>query len=78
MDNIMIIKDQLSCPFSMEIIIMGCWHIWMKRNNLIFNNTRPRFITWKAQMNKDLKLLLNRIKDRYREDFSNWIDTYMS
>src|SRR3954463_11806504 len=40
LDNILLLRDEISTPYAMKIIIMGCWHIWMIRNNKIFNHSR--------------------------------------
>jgi hypothetical protein len=39
-DAIIDIRNKLKMPFSMEIIMLAAWSIWIIRNNKIFNNQR--------------------------------------
>jgi hypothetical protein len=62
-DSIKDIKDKLQVPFSMEIIILASWSIWIVRNNNVFNNQRPRFACWKAIYKEELRLLKHIIRN---------------
>ena len=62
---------------AMEIIIMGCWNIWMQRNNIIFNGIQPANNSWKHLLKKDLSLTLYRIKTKYAASLKGWIDMYL-
>jgi hypothetical protein len=73
-DSIKDIKDKLQVPFSMEIIILASWSIWIVRNNNVFNNQRPRFACWKAIYNEELRLLKDKIKNKYRDQFNSWLE----
>lgn len=46
----------------MDIIIMGCWNIWMQRNEKIKKNEVSHLISWKYRLKKDLLLINNRTK----------------
>jgi hypothetical protein len=74
MDSIKDIKDKLQVPFSMDIIILASWSIWIVRNNKVINNQRPRFNNWKAIFHDELRLLKFRIKNRYKEQFFSWLE----
>jgi hypothetical protein len=50
------LKDKLKLPFSMEIIILASWAIWMTRNKKIFKGQRSSFQGWKAIYMEELKL----------------------
>ena len=78
LDNLLLLREEIATPFAMEIIIMGCWHIWMIRNNKIFKHSRPNINTWRIQMHKDLKLLSHRIKEKHKEALMSWITEYLS
>jgi hypothetical protein len=41
-------KDLLKLPFSMEIIMLASWSIWIIRNNKIFKNQEAKRGSWKA------------------------------
>jgi hypothetical protein len=73
-DSIRDIKDKLQVPFSMEIIILASWSIWIVRNNKIFNNQRPRFTSWKANFHEELRMLKHRMKNKYREQYISWLE----
>lgn len=45
-------RDQLNVVFSMDIIILLAWCIWMARNDLIFNNIQPHIDSVKARFKK--------------------------
>lgn len=34
-------KSKLNVPFSMEILILATWAVWITRNNLIFQQIQP-------------------------------------
>jgi hypothetical protein len=74
MDSIKDIKDKLQVPFSMDIIILASWSIWIVRNNKVFNNQRPSFNNWKAIFHEELRLLKFRIKNRHKEQFFSWLE----
>jgi hypothetical protein len=46
----------------MEIFMIGAWHIWKERNNLVFNGVLPSVDSWKRGFIIDLKLLVHRTK----------------
>jgi hypothetical protein len=62
LDSISNIKTQINLPFSMEIIILAAWSIWILRNEKIFNNIQPLFRSWKAIYFQELRWLGFRIK----------------
>jgi hypothetical protein len=66
-DSIKDIKDKLQVPFSMEIIILASWSIWIVRINNVFNNQRPRFACWKAIYKEELRLLKHKIRNKFRD-----------
>jgi hypothetical protein len=67
-------KNKLQVPFSMEIIILASWSIWIVRNNKVFDNQRPRFACWKAIYKVELRWLQHRIKKKHRDQFNNWLE----
>jgi hypothetical protein len=61
------IKRNLGLPFAMNIIIIMCWSIWMERNAWIFNNIAPSVDNYKANLKRDLPLVIHRTKKGKRE-----------
>jgi len=41
LQNLEILRAQITQDFFMEIIILFCWAIWMSRNNFIFRELTP-------------------------------------
>jgi hypothetical protein len=75
LENISEIRDKLKVPFSMDIIIIGAWSIWIIRNNKIFNDQNPILNAWKAIFMQELDLLRYRMKKKYAESFRNWLQS---
>jgi hypothetical protein len=47
-DSIKDIKDKLHVPFSIDVIILASWSMWIVMNNKIFDNQRPIIGSWRA------------------------------
>lgn len=41
------VKTKLNVPFSMEVLILATWAIWITRNNFISQQIHPSFQRWK-------------------------------
>jgi hypothetical protein len=65
-------KDKLNKPFSMEIIILASWSIWIVRNNKIFRNEIARWSSWKAIFNQEIHMLTYRMKKKVSKEFKSW------
>ena len=74
LDHIQLIHRWLPKEIAAEIIIMGCWHISMQRNNWISRGTFPSITAWKKALRSDLLLLDHRIKHKFKNKLSDWID----
>lgn len=46
-DEVLLLHQTLPKKIAMDIIIMGCWNIWMHRNGIIFRNEIPSLRSWK-------------------------------
>jgi hypothetical protein len=55
MEAIIDIKQKINEPFSMDIIILAAWSIWIVRNNKFFNNDSPSLDSWKAILKQELR-----------------------
>jgi hypothetical protein len=75
LDSISNIKTKLNLPFSMEIIVLAAWSIWILRNEKIFNNVQPLFKTWKAIYFQELRWLGFRMKKKHEETFKYWLQS---
>jgi hypothetical protein len=73
MDAFVDMKRKLKVPFSMELIILATWGIWIVRNNKIFSNVTPSFNTWKAVYYHELRMVSYRMKMKYDGPFKEWL-----
>ena len=62
-------------PFFSEVVMIACWNLWLVRNDKIFNHIRPRFAVWRSKVIHDFRLLVYRMKAKYRESFVQWINS---
>jgi hypothetical protein len=67
------LRDKMKLPFSMEIIILASWTLWMSINNKIFRNQRPSFQGWNAIYLEELKMLAFRMKKKHKTCFDTWL-----
>jgi hypothetical protein len=77
LENISEIRDKLKVPFSMDIIIIGAWSIWIIRNNKIFNDQQPGFNAWRVIFKQELELLRYRMKMKHAESFRNRLQSQL-
>jgi hypothetical protein len=68
-------KEKMNKPFSMEIIILASWSIWLVRNNNLFRDETGRWSNWKAIFNKELNLLAYRMKKMLATKFRIWVQS---
>lgn len=68
------LKDQLRVPFSMDVIILMCWAIWMVRNDLIFRGIQPTLDGSKHHFKKEFALAMLRAKRDHPELMDLWIN----
>jgi hypothetical protein len=66
------IRDKLKLPFTIEIIILAAWSIWIIRNNKIFKNQRPGFQSWKPIFKEEINVLAHRMKKKHAQSFKEW------
>ena len=76
-DVISSFRRQLDLPFFMEIIILGCWGIWMARNDFIFRNIQPSLQACQFAFKKEFVLALHRAKSSHFDLMKQWIDNLM-
>lgn len=55
--------------FFFKALAIGCWHIWCRSNDLIFNNVTHQVDKWKSDFLRDFALHMHRAKD---SDKPNW------
>ena len=70
-------RRQLNIPFFMEIIILGCWGIWMSRNDFIFRQLTPSVQGGQGILKKELALATHRAKNSIKEQFQAWINNHL-
>jgi hypothetical protein len=66
---------RIKLPFSMDIIILASWSIWIIRNNKIFKNQEARWTSWKAIYMNELRMLAFRMKKKFLDQFVDWLHT---
>ncbi len=74
----MITSAQISFQhtFFFEVLAIGCWHIWSRRNDLIFNNVALSFDKWKDDFQKEFALHMHRARERDKTDWQSWIANF--
>jgi hypothetical protein len=70
-------RQQLHLPFSMDVIIIMSWSIWMARNNFIFNGLQPSLQLAKACFRKEFALVILRAKASLKYRMSLWQEAYV-
>jgi hypothetical protein len=68
------IKDKLSVPFAMEIIILMAWSIWTTRNDWMFKNKDPQVQECKQKFLKEFSLLLHRVRPDKVSAMETWMN----
>ena len=71
------LKQQLSVPFFMEIIIIMNWCIWMQRNDLIFRGLQIHPLDCKMHFKHEFALVIRRAKARYKDAMSQWLEAFV-
>jgi hypothetical protein len=75
MESFTYLKMKIKLSFSMEIIILVAWGIWISRNNKNFNNQALSFQSWKAMYLQELTMMAHRMKKKHAETFTEWLQT---
>ena len=70
-------RRQLNIPFFMEVIILGCWGIWMSRNDFIFRQLSPSVQGGRSILKKELALAMHRAKSSVIDLMQIWIDNLL-
>jgi len=70
-------RRQLNVTFFMEIIILGCWVIWMTHNDFIFRQIDPSVQNCRAHFKKELALAVHRAKNSIVDILKEWIDNHL-
>ena len=70
-------RRQLNVTFFMEIIILGCWGIWMTHNDFIFRQIDPSVQNCRAHFKKELALAVHRAKNSIVDILKEWIDNHL-
>jgi hypothetical protein len=74
-ETIIDMRSKLNLPFSMEIIMISAWSIWITRNNAIFNNQRHDLRFWRFTFRQEISLLKYRIKKKHANTFKEWLQS---
>ncbi|KAI5017924.1 hypothetical protein ZWY2020_042812 [Hordeum vulgare] len=63
--------EQLPDAFAIEIVILGCWTIWNKRNGKIFIGVPHTIQSWRFHLKQDLNLPQHKLKKSIRKNSSS-------
>ena len=61
----------------MEVIILGCWGIWMTRNDLIFQQLIPSVQSCRFTFKKESALALHRAKNSVVDMMKEWTEPFV-
>jgi hypothetical protein len=69
-------KEKLQIPFTVEVIILASWSIWIVRNRKIFEGQVPSIVAWKTVFKQELHLLSFRMKKKWADQFKIWVQLF--
>lgn len=72
-EETMLAKAELPPHFGLEIVMLGCWSIWIQRNGIVFRNIQPTLHNWRFTLREELQLLQIKIKSKYSAELQHWI-----
>ena len=58
-----------------EILLTGCWSIWIHRNNIIFDNKALSIPECMRHFRETFTIIMHRDKPSLKEGMQQWIDT---
>lgn len=63
----------IASPTAMEIVMIGCWCIWIQRNGKVFRAIQPTLFNWKHTMKLEMKNLQFKIKAKNLEALKKYL-----
>ena len=72
-DDIQLALQHLPDSISLDIIIMGCWGIWLIRNDKIFRAAVPHVQGWKYYLQDGLWVAQIKAKQTKAAKISSWV-----
>ncbi|XBH68263.1 hypothetical protein VPH35_096475 [Triticum aestivum] len=72
-DEVLFTPREIPKDIAMEVVIMGCWSIWMTRNDKIFRKAPMHYGTWKHYLREGLAITRLRAKQKKVDLISSWI-----
>jgi hypothetical protein len=73
---IKLVKEKLSVPFFMEIIILMSWSIWSARNEWMFDNIDPQVQDCKRKFLAEFSLLRHRVSPDKWTAMEVWMNLF--
>jgi hypothetical protein len=61
----------------MELIILMCWVIWTERNSWIFRNEDPSVAGCKANLKREMDLVIHRSRKKYTAEMKQWLHNFV-
>lgn len=68
------VRTNLNLPFSLEIIIIASWSIWIVRNQKKFRREEPSFQKWKQLFKHEMTMVAHRMKSNLMAPFGIRLD----
>jgi hypothetical protein len=72
-DEVLFTLSKIPKEIAMEVVIMGCWSIWMTKNDKIFRKAPSHYGSWKFYLKEGLEVSRIRAKQKKADLISTWI-----
>lgn len=69
-------EDLLGVPFSLEIIILAAWAIWITRNGFIFKGISPSLYKCRKTFKEELNRVVHRVNRKEYVNFKEWVQAF--
>jgi hypothetical protein len=64
-------------PFSLDIVVLGCWAIWKIRNDFLFKDITPNLYRCKKLFKEELALLVYKAKRKSYAGLADWVKLFI-
>jgi hypothetical protein len=76
-DYIMSLKLAIAQPFSLELIILVCWALWITRNEIIFKGIPPSIYRARKFFKDELALLVHKAGRKSYVGMRAWVEAFV-
>jgi hypothetical protein len=75
-DFIISLKQAISQPFALDLIILVCWVLWISRNDFIFKGVPPSIYRSRKLFKRELQLLLHKATRKSYCGLKSWVQNF--